>query len=1422
LLPFSTDLSYGKRKKFRYIIRISRIIVPACHTIREFTTKTSGDAFPTGKTITLSIDLFKLQPKPIPTPMKRTSLLSALLIIIFETTTGTAADFGSAASSIRIGVEPSATAIRVSFETDGLDQPRQRDGETDLTIVGEGCLLEYDQPMLPMVSRFVAIPPTGPVSLSWNATLQSRMQLDHPPALCRDRSIQSGLRGSSDGDLYPSQAAEISAPMIIRGVRMVKLTTYPVQFDRSKGELVLNPRIETTLDFTQGAEENEVVNPRVPRLTPEFKRFLKAMVVNPEEALRDEGEGMAPQGDYYLVATNSHCLEYVAPFIEWRRKSGCRVDILVVPDGNVRNPATIRNLIRDRYNALINARETPFDQLLLVGDRSSYTWPPAAGWILDSERGESVWAEPQHADYKYACLEGNDNYPDVGVSRFCAGSPDILNLFVLRTLAYEMEPSLEDSGWFGRGAAYSQHWGNDPDRAWHPSIHTNVRWAEEALKRYGFDDVRYFEDMTYDQDGQRVGAFERTQFNERVNLMLGRAESLIWAQSLNGIRENTVFPIRITLSGHGEYATWKLLRGSTPNSPKGPVAATCNWGGPATISTSAVWLETVNGVLQHGLSFGWARTLAVTQVERYFPNFGVGQTNVYGHIKTDNDFYGDPGIRAWRGYPRQIVIEHPESVSPSTKLFEVAVTDPDDGTPVSGVKVTLYAPGEMPDFAAAAYADYNDMQVWSLVTDRDGMARFSLDEEVMLVEGTSLYVTASGEQIAPAVGEVPINVPVASLELESYRWEQVEGNDDEFMNPGEDFRLFVTAQNTGEAAFEDCHALLSSLSEDAVVENEGLFSFGNIAAGASAECREGMVVRLTENVRDGLARPDLKPALKLDFSSGENHWITSIRIDPVARSLAFDHGTGALIPGQDAQVAGWLKNDGRIATLELRARLISESRWIGVNDRDIRVDPIQAGDSAIFIRGEFPITPSPRVLRGTNHRMKLALSSEEGYRDTLTFYLYVQARPATNTPLGPDDFGYICLDDGDTGWVEAPDYDWIEINPNAEDQDYDGELVPFEGRSDFDIGEMVVLPLPETMQFYGEFYDSISICTNGYLAPGSQRNALNFQNWDLSRGFGGGAGMIAPFWDWLRFGENSAVYAYHDGETGMFIVEWSRLLHHSGENNELSFQVILHDRSQWANETGESDILFQYRTIVNQAGTMNETDDIPFASVGISSPNQPTGIGYTFRNTYPRQAEPLAPRRALRFTTSLERHEGVIFGRVEGAIFGDSIAAPLAGVTVRTGYGLAATTDENGRYTINRVVNGMSFAVIAGGYGWFDTTLVDQRIGNNDSLEVNFILSPNAAVDEPVSPPTKFRLLTAYPNPFNSTVSLYYTVQQSGEVELAIYDLSGRLVERLASDRLAAGDFKVIWDAEGVGAGVYLVKLETGEVQQTMKLVLVR
>ncbi len=89
-----------------------------------------------------------------------------------------------------------------------------------------------------------------------------------------------------------------------------------------------------------------------------------------------------------------------------------------------------------------------------------------------------------------------------------------------------------------------------------------------------------------------------------------------------------------------------------------------------------------------------------------------------------------------------------------------------------------------------------------------------------------------------------------------------------------------------------------------------------------------------------------------------------------------------------------------------------------------------------------------------------------------------------------------------------------------------------------------------------------------------------------------------------------------------------------------------------------------------------------------------------------------------------------------------------------------------------------------------------------------------------------FALEQNFPNPFNPSTTIAFSIAEPGRVRLGIYDVAGRLVRTLVDERTSADHYIVEWDGYDnrgarVSSGVYFYRIVAGKHTQTRKMVLV-
>jgi len=93
--------------------------------------------------------------------------------------------------------------------------------------------------------------------------------------------------------------------------------------------------------------------------------------------------------------------------------------------------------------------------------------------------------------------------------------------------------------------------------------------------------------------------------------------------------------------------------------------------------------------------------------------------------------------------------------------------------------------------------------------------------------------------------------------------------------------------------------------------------------------------------------------------------------------------------------------------------------------------------------------------------------------------------------------------------------------------------------------------------------------------------------------------------------------------------------------------------------------------------------------------------------------------------------------------------------------------------------------------------------------------------------PDSFRLNQNFPNPFNPTTKISYSLDKDSDISINIYDISGMLISTLQNEYQPQGEHSYIWDGTDdignrVGGGVYLYQVKAGESIQTKKMVLLK
>jgi hypothetical protein len=126
-----------------------------------------------------------------------------------------------------------------------------------------------------------------------------------------------------------------------------------------------------------------------------------------------------------------------------------------------------------------------------------------------------------------------------------------------------------------------------------------------------------------------------------------------------------------------------------------------------------------------------------------------------------------------------------------------------------------------------------------------------------------------------------------------------------------------------------------------------------------------------------------------------------------------------------------------------------------------------------------------------------------------------------------------------------------------------------------------------------------------------------------------------------------------------------------------------------------------------------------------------------------------------------------------------------------------------------------------------DWALIAVELRPPSSLSKSAARSETPVGDEDIAIPTSFELGQNYPNPFNPTTTISFSVPQTTELSLAIYNMRGQRVRLLVSGTVKAGRHRIIWNGRNdqerkVASGIYVYRLKARDFTAQRKLILAK
>jgi len=514
---------------------------------------------------------------------------------------------------------------------------------------------------------------------------------------------------------------------------------------------------------------------------------------------------------------------------------------------------------------------------------------------------------------------------------------------------------------------------------------------------------------------------------------------------------------------------------------------------------------------------------------------------------------------------------------------------------------------------------------------------------------------------------------------------------------------------------------------------------------------------------------------------------------------------------------------------------------------------INSGALASNSGNPFVISADSLATDGKVVPFNLDLISANGFEQHIT-HGFVIGVLTTADPFGPDAYGYYCIDNTDVEYMGRPDYAWTNYS-SVGTQIY---LPDFGNEQD----ASARLDLPFTFTFYGQDFDTITLCSNGWIAMGNQTYFTDFRNYPLPSALGANSGMVCPFWDNLVMG-GGGVYKYYDQTTHRLIIQYNAA-HQSG-GTEI-FQAIFYDPDYYPTPTGDGEIVFMYNTFTNVMGPSSDND---YSTVGIENEDHSLGLQYCYWDVYTPGAAYLANGRAIKFTT-LEpvkfppstnvnvtlTPSGTIVIPPQGGSFNYTLLVTNTGTSTsvfdfwtmitlpnQTQCGPILLRNNlvlNAGGSISRNMTQVvpagapagtyTYAGYVGNYSatpdiWDQDSFTFSKSGLDGNGDGEWSLigwDNNTAVLPAPEIPAEFSFMRPSPNPFNPSTQLRYALPKEGYVKLVVFNSLGRLAAELSEGWQPAGWHNVEFNASNLSSGLYFAQIQFNGEVRTQKMLLIK
>ncbi len=1144
-----------------------------------------------------------------------------------------------------------------------------------------GSIGEIGQPEIPTLTTFIAIPDQAGVTVTAHyesyeiienidlLPVQTPMPeggFDTPAAFAKD------IDAYSQNKFYPEVLAEAGEPVIMRDVRMVQIAMYPVQYNPVTRQLKVYRDLSVDISY-----EGEVVNPKTTRanyISEAFLPLYKSMIANFDEYMSTLASVPVKRGGILIITPNLTGYLWKNAMMEianWKRKKGYDVALVTTNDvaANGR-PSQIQ--VKTYLQAAYNTWDVPPEFVYLIGDEDLSLIPdyPYSSYT---------------SDHQYACLDGTDWIPDVAVSRVSVDNLNELNAWIAKDLKYERDPDISiDPGYWKRAimVAGAQQTETCP---W------IVLWARERLLMHGFTHI----DTVFDRGSDPPDSWMTNPITAGVGYVnyRGWAGASGWydpsynvsalSQCQNINKPGVMTSIVCGTGDFGDYSydpcfgeMW-IRMGSATAPRGGPSFFGCTDHGTHTKWNNPISFGLYNSFLEKG-AYHFGIAVIAGKMTQYL-NYPRDLSEIQKYFHTYN-MLGDPELEMRLTTPISLTVNHLTEVGEGESHLEVRVVD-EFGNYVEDAYVTLIrGAGDTESYFSVAKTDANGMAHLDMPTDSLGM----------------LDLTVTGRDLNPYMGTVNLiqadmSVGYTTFTIDDDMYGSSNGNGDGQINPGETIELGVELKNFGSTTTaENAYAELFELYEGKLAVHNNYVTYGNIGPGQVASGDGKFIFTVLPDVADG---DEIALRLEPSAENYDHFWLSLIHLPIVAPRFEIGNiqisGNNRLDPGETVDMTVTLENVGGLDAAGLTGTLKTTDGYIQIGSATAGFGDIDVEGTGNNSAAPFSLTVNESTFEGKSIPFVLDLTSADGVMYQVTFNLVVGSITASD-PGGPDAYGYYVYDNTDIGYSEHPTYDWMEIRTLGTNTYLTDD-------------SKTMVNLPFDFVYYGDTYDRITVCSNGWICMDSTY-WVAFRNWRMPDPSYAKT-MIAGFWDDLGPSGTNNVYTYYDTGNNRFIIEWYQVATRWSSSYRETFQIILYDPAHTPTVTGDGEIEFIYQDVNNYDNSSGEN----YATVGWEDSTESIGFSISYSNVMSPGCANLVDNRIYRITPNTGR------GAITGGVRYNGEA--LADVMIKASTGQWAFANADGNFSVAEIPPGTVNLVLHKD-GYFPQTVSDVNVAANVTIGI--------------------------------------------------------------------------------------------------------